>query len=464
VPNIVDSIKLPPFDLDAERSVLGIILLDNSKVHVVRENMNIDDFYEKNHRVVLQAIVDLLEENTPADLLTLKDKLLKMGKLEEIGGIPFVTKLLDDISSPANIEYYTQIIKDKSMLRRIIQLGNTMITKGYEAKDDAVLIIEDVENLLFSLLGNDSLGGVTHVKQNIKDAIGLIEKRCQDKGNITGIPTYFSELDKITDGLQKSDLIILACRPSVGKTSLSLNIMQHAAVRHNVPVLFFSLEMAKEQIILRLLSSMGKVNSQKLKKGNMRDTDWKKLLKCKKQLESAPIYIDDSHGMSISTLKAKCQRYKQEFGIGLIIIDYLQLIYADGRYDNRQYEITAITRSLKGLAKQLDIPIMVCSQLSRAVEKRGEKSRPLLSDLRDSGAIEQDADLVLMLHRPNMYSTVPEEDMDNFQDDGSVELIVSKNRNGPTGIINLVFLKEYTLFHDMSAEKVMDFGEEEISV
>jgi len=455
----MDKLKIPPYDLDAEKAVLGIIIIDNSKMHSVLEKIGRDDFYDRNHRLIFEAMMKLMESNTPVDFITLKDCLEKEGRLEEVGGVSNIMRLGDDITSTANVDYYTGIIRDKSDLRKLINIGTELITKGYEGKEEVDTIIENVESSIFSVLGKNISMGIGHVRDYLKNTITLIEKRCHDQGSLTGVPTSFSELDKITDGLQRADLIILACRPSVGKTSLSLNIMQNAAIRHNVPVLFFSLEMSKEQLILRLLSSIGKINSQRMKRGNLRDADWRKILKCNKQLEAAPIYIDDSHGLSVSTLKAKCRRYKQELGIELIIIDYLQLLHADGKFDNRQYEITAITRSLKGLAKELDIPILVCSQLSRAVEKR-EVKRPQLSDLRDSGAIEQDADLVLMLHRPNVYSTLSDDDFTESQDDGTVELIVGKNRNGPTGILHLVFLKEYTLFHDISDEKVIGFPNE----
>jgi len=454
-----ESLKLPPFDIEAERSILGIVLTDNSKMHSVLENLESTDFYDMNHQHIFSSMIELMESNTPVDFLTLKNHLQKNGTLENIGGLPYIASLADDVVSTSNVDYYTNIISEKSNLRKLIQIGNRLVSRGFEAKDNVNAIIEEVENSIFSILGKNIGMGIGLIRDYLKDAIELIEKRDKEKGSLTGVATGFSELDRLTDGLQRSDLIILACRPSVGKTSLSLNIMQNSAIRHNVPSLYFSLEMSKEQLILRILSSLGKVNSHKLKKGNLRDADWKKIMKCNKQLQSAPIYIDDSHGLSVSALKAKCRRYKQELGIELVMIDYLQLLFADGRFDNRQYEITAITRSLKELSKELDIPILVCSQLSRAVEKR-EIKRPQLSDLRDSGAIEQDADLVLMLHRPNMYSIIGDDDFTEMQDDGTVELIVGKNRNGPTGILNLVFLKEYTLFHDISGEKAIEFSEE----
>jgi replicative DNA helicase len=454
-----ENFKIPPFDLDAEKTILGIIIIDNSKLHTVLENIEINDFYDRGNQIIFESMIELMDSNTPVDFVTLRDTLYKSGKLDDIGGLQYLVKIADDITSTANVEYHTNIIKEKSNLRKLISIGNKLISMGYEGKESTDEIIEDVENAIFSVLGKNIGMGIGQVRDYLASTIELIEKRCHEQGTLTGISTSFVELDSITDGLQRADLIILACRPSVGKTSLSLNIMQNASIRHNIPTLFFSLEMAKEQLIMRILSSLGKVNSQKLKKGNLRDADWKKILKCKKQLESAPIFIDDSHGLSASALKAKCRRYKQELGIELVIIDYLQLLFADGKFDNRQYEITAITRSLKDLAKELNIPILVCSQLSRAVEKR-EVKRPQLSDLRDSGAIEQDADLVLMLHRPNMYTALAEDDFSEMQDDGTVELIVGKNRNGPTGILNLVFLKEYTLFHDVSDAQPISFPEE----
>ncbi len=436
--------KVPPQNIEAEQSVLGGILLDNNAVNSVLEILEIADFYSEAHRKIFSAIIELSEKNEPSDLITLSNLLRNNKQINDVGGVAYLASLVDNVPSAANIAYYSKIIKEKSILRRLIGVSTEILNKSYNSTSDVDHVLDDAEHAIFEISENKIKPSFFPLKDIIKDSFKTIEKLYEKKQLITGVPTGYEELDKLTSGFQKSDLVIIAGRPSMGKTALAINIAQNAAIEMEVPVALFSLEMSKEQLAIRMLSSEARVDSQRLRKGFLGETDWPKLTTAAGRLSDALIYIDDTPAISVLGMKAKSRRLKAENGLGLIVLDYLQLMRGRDSSMPREQEISEISRSLKALAKELDVPVVALSQLNRQVEARTDK-RPYLADLRESGAIEQDADVILFIYRDEVYNR-----SEDNPEKGLAEIIVGKQRNGPTGKVKLTFLKEYTRFENLT--------------
>ena len=441
--------KLPPFDLEAEQAVLGAILLDNNAIYKALEIFDPTDFYRPSHRKIFEAMLRLNEREDVIDLLLLRDELDRQHELDDVGGPAYLASLVDVVPTAANIEFHARIVHEKSIARRLLNASIGIATRCYDDAEDVNRILEDAEQQVFEISEGRIKQGFTPLSEIVKEGFEKIEELSVRKSLVTGVPTGFLELDEMTSGFQPSDLIILAARPAMGKTSLCLNIAQHIGVREQLPTAIFSLEMSKEQLGIRLLCAEARLNSHDVRIGNIRDEDWERLTHASEILSKAPIYIDDTPALSILEMRAKAKRLKMEKGLEAVIVDYLQLMQPRARRENRQQEITEISRSLKTLAKELHVPVIALSQLSRAVEQRTDK-RPQLSDLRESGAIEQDADVVMFIYRPDVY----------FDDapEGVAELIIGKQRNGPIGTVQLVFIKEYTRFENLD---VRHYPEEE---
>jgi replicative DNA helicase len=439
--------KVPPQNLEAEQSVLGGILLDNIAVNSVLEILVTDDFYSEGHRKIFTAIIELSEKNEPSDLITLSSILRDKKQLEGIGGESYLASLVDSVPSAANIAYYSKIVKEKSILRKLIGAATVILNKSYDSGADIDSVLDESEHTIFEISENKIKPAFYPIKEIIKDSFKTIESLYERKALITGVSTGFSKVDEITSGFQNSDLIIIAGRPSMGKTALAINMAQYAAIENELPVAIFSLEMSKEQLAFRLLASEAKVDSQKLRKGFVGEVDWPKLTTAAGRLSEAPIYIDDTPAISVLEMKAKSRRLKAEKGLGLVVLDYLQLMRGRDTSAPREQEISEISRSLKALAKELQIPVVALSQLNRQVESRSDR-RPQLADLRESGAIEQDADVIMFIYRDEVYN----KSEDNAEK-GLAEIIIGKQRNGPTGIVKLAFLKEYTRFENLAWEK-----------
>jgi len=430
--------RVAPYNMDAEQAVLGSVLIDMEALSVAAENLTHEDFYSDSHKEIFSAIIDIHNRSEPVDVITLFEEIKKRGTLEKSGGIEYLTDLSMSVPSTANLKYYIRIVEEKSILRRLISTSNDIIKSCYQAQDDIEIIIDEAEKRIFELSEKRNSHEFFTIKEVLLDVYSRIEDLAKNKGRITGIPTGFSEFDKMTSGLNPSELILVAARPAMGKTSFVLNIAQFAAMRANVPVAIFSLEMAKEQLAQRMLSSEANVELQKIRTGSLEEADWVKLVKSAGPLSQAPIYIDDSPGINSMELRSKARRLKMEYKVGLIIIDYLQLMSGRGKTENRQQEISEISRSLKALARELKVPVVALSQLSRAPETRAG-NKPVLSDLRESGAIEQDADLVAFLYRDDYYNQDSEKK-------NIAEVIIAKQRNGPTGVVELVWLGQFTKF------------------
>ncbi len=437
--------RIPPQNLEAEIAVLGSLLLDKNLIDIAGEKLKPENFYSKEHQLIFKAILELYSNDKPVDLISLTDWLKKKGELEKIGGPAFLGSLLSAIPTPANIEHYALIVREKSILRELIDISNDITNKCYAGKEDGAKILDKAEQSIFNIAQQRIVSGFIHIKDLISDSMELAEKLSKKKGYITGLPTGFKDLDDRTSGLHPSDLIIIAGRPSMGKTSLAMNIARNVAVEEKKAVAIFSLEMSKEQLVQRLLCVEARVNSHGLRTGFLAEEDWPKLAVGAGVLSEAPIFIDDSSTLNVLELRAKARRLKAKQDISIIILDYIQLMSAATSTENRQQEIAEISRALKGLARELQIPIIAVSQLSRRVETRGDSHRPILSDLRESGALEQDADVVMLLVREEYYN--PE----NEEAKGKALLNIAKQRNGPTGDIELAFLKEYTRFEDLSS-------------
>ncbi|NLG85844.1 MAG: replicative DNA helicase [Firmicutes bacterium] len=438
--------RLPPCNVEAEQSVLGSMLLDGEAVITATEILRAEDFYQENHQQIFKVMLDLSNRGVACDLVTVSEALHQEGKLELIGGIGYLSDLASAVPSTANVEHYARIVQEKSLLRQLIREANRIIEHSYAAADDATTILDQAEKAILDVaqrrMGQDFLP----IRDALVEAFDRIEYLAQNQGVIPGIPTGFRDLDRLTTGLQPSDFIVVAARPSMGKTSLCLNIAQHVALYHQKPVALFSLEMSREQLVQRLLSAEARIPSQKLRTGALDEEDWPRLVAAMGRLSEVPIFIDDSAAPTVMDIRAKTRRLVQEQGPGLVIIDYLQLIAGHGRSESRQQEISEISRALKALAREVKCPVVALSQLSRAVEQRQDK-RPVLSDLRESGAIEQDADLVAFIYRDEYYNPESEKK-------GIAEVIVAKQRNGPTGVAQLAFLPDYTLFHDLALDPV----------
>jgi len=430
--------RIPPNNIEAEQSVLGAMLLDKEAISTATEYISGDDFYREAHKEIFEAIVDIYNRGEPVDLITLTEKLKTRNTLEAVGGITFLTNLMDAVPTTHNVKYYAKIVEDKSLLRKLIKSSNEIIQKSYQAEEDIGEIIDDAEKGIFNISLKRSTQGFVHLKNILNANFDRIEQLYLNKGKITGVPTGFHDLDNKLSGLQKSDLILIAARPSMGKSSFMMNIVQHAAVREKTTTAIFSLEMSKEQLTQRLLCSEALIDAHRLRIGDINEDEWVKLARAMGPLSEAPIYIDDTPSISITEMRAKCRRLKLEHDLGLIVIDYLQLMQGKGYAESRQQEISEISRSLKALAREINVPVVALSQLSRAPEMRADH-RPVLSDLRESGAIEQDADVVMFLYRDEYYH--PDTEKKNIG-----EINISKQRNGPTGTIELIWLGQFTKF------------------
>ncbi|NLM42921.1 MAG: replicative DNA helicase [Clostridiales bacterium] len=432
--------RIPPNSIEAEQSVLGAMLLDKEAISTASEVLKGDDFYREVHKEIFEAIVDIFNENNPVDLITLTEKLKGRNTLEAVGGITYLTQLMNIVPTTHNIEHYVKIVEEKSLLRKLIKSSSDIMSKCYDNPEDPGEVIEQAEKSVFDISLSRSTRGFVPIKQILTSNFDRIEELYLNKGKITGIPTGFTDLDQKLSGLQKSDFILIAGRPSMGKSALMMNIVHHAAVREQIPVAVFSLEMSKEQLSQRLLCSEALIDAHRLRTGDITEDEWIKLAKAMGVLADKPIFIDDTPAITITEMRAKCRRLKIEHGLGLVAIDYLQLMSGSTKYDSRQQEVSDISRSLKALARELDVPVVALSQLSRAPEMRADH-RPVLSDLRESGAIEQDADVVMLLYRDEYYN--PDSEKKNIG-----EVIIAKQRNGPTGVVELVWLGQFTKFAD----------------
>lgn len=431
--------KLPPQNLEAEQSVLGAILLDNEALLKALEVITPDDFYRDSHKKIFNAMIELFEKNEPIDLITLTDHLRMKDQLETIGGVSYLTSLVNFIPTAANVRHHARLIREKSLMRGLIRTATEIVSMVYEENMPADDLVDMAEKNIFSISDKRVKTSFSKLKDVIKDSFEMIESLYDRKEAITGVPSGFHDLDELTTGFQHGDLVIVGGRPSMGKTALALNIAQHVGVELGEPVAIFSLEMSKRQLALRMLCSEAMVDSNRVRKGFIRKEDWHKLTSAAGKLAEAPIFIDDSSGISVLEMRAKARRLKMEHGLSLVIVDYLQLMKGKGNFERREQEISEISRALKGLAKELEVPVIALSQLNRGVEQRHDK-RPTLADLRESGAIEQDADVILFLCRDEVSNK-------NSNDNrGKAEIIIAKQRNGPTATVNLTYLSHCTRF------------------
>jgi len=435
--------KLPPQNLDAEMAVLGSMLLDEEAVSVAVEKLDAGCFYKDTHRKIFQTISDLYNANKAVDLITLADALRKDNSLDEIGGASYLTSLANAVPTAANINHYAGIVREKYILRTLINNSTKIITVCHESEGNIAEVVDTAERLIFEVSDRRNQGSYQHLKEIVKDSIETIDKLYQNKAHVTGIPTGYIDFDIKTAGLQPSDLIIVAGRPSMGKSAFALGIAEYAGVIEKVPTAIFSLEMSKEQLVQRMLCSHARVDAHKVRTGYLATSDWPRLTAAAGKLSEAPIYIDDTPAISVMELRARARRLKSHHGIKLIILDYMQLMRGSAmNMESRQQEISEISRSLKALARELSVPVIAISQLSRAVESRTDH-RPQLSDLRESGAIEQDADVVVLILREEYYTPSPD-------NQGIAEAIIAKQRNGPVGTLKLAFIKEFTRFDNLS--------------
>ncbi|MCK5306915.1 MAG: replicative DNA helicase [Candidatus Omnitrophica bacterium] len=440
--------RVPPQNLEAESAVLGSMLIEESAVSSAIELLKEEDFYKSSNGKIFLTICNLFSQNKAIDLIIVTEELKKRGLLDEVGGPAYLMSLSADVPTAANVEHYAKIVREKSVLRKLINTATQIITDGYEEKDgDVEVLLDRSEKAIFDITSRKIEPSFTPLKDIIKDSIETIDNLYQRKTHITGIATGFTKFDVMTAGLQVSDLIVVAGRPSMGKTSLALCMVENAAVKQGLPVAVFSLEMSKEQLVQRMLCSHARVNLQNVRTGYLSQQDWPNLTNAAGRLSEAPIYIDDTAGISVLELRAKARRLKSQFDIKLIMLDYLQLMDGKSRSDNRQQEISDISRALKSLARELRVPVIAVSQLSRAVESRIDR-KPQLSDLRESGAIEQDADVVVLLLREEYYTPTEE-------NKGKAEVNIAKQRNGPTGSMFLTFIKEFARFENYAQEEAM---------
>ena len=436
-----------PHNLEAERSVLGSILLHNHTFNLAAEVLGAGDFYRDAHRRIFDKMIRLSERGDAIDLVTLKEELTRSGELDAVGGPAYITALVDGVPRAANVENYAHIIKEKATLRQLITSANKILSTAYEAGEDADVILDQAEHAIFAIADRQVRDGFVSLRELAQSSLETIDKLHSRKELITGVPTGFTDLDEMTSGLQPSDLIIVAARPSMGKTSLVLNIAQHVGTKTDMTVGIFSLEMSKEQLFLRMLTGEGRIDAHRLRGGFLGERDWGRLSQAIGTLSEARIFIDDSPSIGVLEMRAKCRRLAAEHGLHLVIVDYVQLMQGRGRFENRTLELASISRSLKGLAKELSVPIVLLSQLSRAPESRADH-RPQLSDLRESGALEQDADVVIFIYREDQYADRSEEPAGDTQ--GMAELIIGKQRNGPTGVVKLAFIREFTRFENLA--------------
>lgn len=449
-----DSLRIPPHSIEAEQSVIGGLMLDNDVWDQVADVILPSDFYRQDHRLIFDAIAKLADESSPFDVITLAEYLKKFDELDNAGGLAYLTALAKNTPSAANIKAYASIVRERSVLRQMIHVGTEISNSAYNTEGRSTSEILDVaEQSVFKIAEQTMRGraGLTNIKKFLTDAVDRIDTLFTQEGTVTGIPTGYTDFDEKTSGLQKSDLVIIAGRPSMGKTTFAMNIAEHAAIKAKAPVAVFSMEMPGEQLALRLMSSLGRIDAHKIRTGQLEDEDWPRITSSVSMLSEAPIFIDDTPALSPNELRARCRRLAREHGdLGLIVIDYLQLMQVPGMRDNRTGEISEISRSLKALAKELNVPVIALSQLNRSLEQRPNK-RPVMSDLRESGAIEQDADIIIFIYRDEVYNKETE-------DKGTAEIIIGKQRNGPIGTVRLAFLGQYTRFENFAYNNYDDEG------
>ncbi|TRY44259.1 replicative DNA helicase [Geobacillus sp. LEMMJ02] len=431
--------RIPPQSIEAEQAVLGAVFLDPTALTLASERLIPEDFYRAAHQKIFHAMLRVAGKGEPVDLVTVTAELAALEQLEEVGGVSYLSELADSVPTAANVEYYARIVEEKSLLRRLIRTATSIAQDGYTREDEIDVLLDEAERKIMEVSQRKHSGAFKNIKDVLVQTYDNIEMLHNRNGDITGIPTGFTELDRMTSGFQRSDLIIVAARPSVGKTAFALNIAQNVATKTNENVAIFSLEMSAQQLVMRMLCAEGNINAQNLRTGKLTPEDWGKLTMAMGSLSNAGIYIDDTPSIRVSDIRAKCRRLKQESGLGMVVIDYLQLIQGSGRNrENRQQEVSEISRSLKALARELEVPVIALSQLSRSVEQRQDK-RPMMSDLRESGSIEQDADIVAFLYRDDYYNK-------DSENKNIIEIIIAKQRNGPVGTVQLAFIKEYNKF------------------
>jgi replicative DNA helicase len=434
-----------PQNLEAERSVLGAVLLDNHSLNAAIEKLKPEDFFLDQHRHIFEQMIALSELQQAIDLVTLSEQLGRNGELEAAGGAAYLAQLVDGVPRITNVDHYARIVKEKAVLRNLIHASHAIQQSALDADDDADAILDRAESMIFQLAEERVRSGLIGIKELVGEGFERLQRIMNEGRRITGLATHYSRLDNETAGLQPSELIILAARPSMGKTALALNIAENVALRSGLPVAIFSLEMSKESLLLRILSSEARVDAHKFRTGSITHDDFRKITESLNRLGQAPLWIDDSASSTVMEIGAKARRLKRDKGLSLVVVDYLQLVAARGRFGNRNEEVSSISRGMKALAKELKVPVLVLSQLTRAPER--EDRKPQLSDLRESGAIEQDADVVMFIHRPNFYKTdLPDEDR------AKTDLIIAKQRNGPTGSVNFVFLNRNTRFEEAAPD------------
>ncbi len=443
----IDTLRVPPHSIDAEQAVLGGLMLDERAWERIADKLNEEDFYRKDHRLIYRALSELSEKNMPCDAVTLGEWFDSNGLAELVGGSAYILQLANATPSAANIVAYADIVREKSILRQLIDAGTQITGDGFQPEGRSTQeILEGAEQKVFRIAESGARGRKSFVAMRtaVKEAFQILHQRYESKGSVTGLATGFSDLDELTAGLQPSDLIIVAARPSMGKTALAVNFAEHAAMKSKKAVAIFSMEMSASQLAFRLISSLGRINQQHLRTGDIQEEEWPRVTSAITMLSDAKIFIDDTPALSPAELRARARRLKREHDLGLIVIDYLQLMAVPGNKENRATEISEISRGLKALAKELNIPVIALSQLNRSLEQRTDK-RPVMADLRESGAIEQDADVILFIYRDEYYN--PES-----SDKGLAEIIIGKQRNGPTGTIKLTFLGQYTKFENFASE------------
>jgi len=434
--------RTPPHNIEAEQAVIGAIFLDPNTFSIASEWLVPNDFYKTSHQMIFEVMYNLFEKGEPIDLVTVTSALTSTGSLEQVGGVTYLTNIAGSVPTAANIEYYSKIVEEKAILRRLIQTASNIVTSTFTKEEEVEEVLDEAERSILEVSNRKNANSFKQIRDVLIEVYENIEQLHNQQGDVTGVPTGYRDLDRMTSGFQKNDLIIIAARPSVGKTAFALNIAQNVAIKTDENVAVFSLEMGAEQLVQRMLCAEGNIDSQRLRTGKLQEDDWEKLTMAMGSLSHAGIFIDDSASVRVSDIRSKCRRLKQEHGLGMIIIDYLQLIQGSERSkENRQQEVSEISRSLKALARELEVPLIALSQLSRGVESRQDK-RPMMSDLRESGSIEQDADIVGFLYREDYYDSESE-------DQNIIEIIISKQRNGPTGTVQLAFAKEYNKFVDL---------------
>ena len=443
-PSVPASERALPHNLEAERSILGAILIRNDAFNVAAELIDADDFFRDAHRRVFDKMVDLNERGQAIDLVTLRDELSRSGDLDPVGGPAYISSLADGVPRSTNVEYYARIVKERATLRNLIAAANRIVAEAYAAREDASVVLDRAEQEIFSIAEGRIHTGFVPLSELAEASFSTIERLQSVQSAVTGVPTGFADIDELTAGLQPADLVIVAARPSMGKTAFALNIGAHVGITGERTVGVFSLEMSKEQLFMRMLTSAAQIDSHRFRTGLLTESDYGRLSDAIGVLSEARVYIDDTPSIGVLEMRAKSRRLKAEHGLDLVVIDYLQLMQGRGRFENRNQEIASISRSLKALAKELDVPVVALSQLSRAPESRGDK-RPQLSDLRESGALEQDADVVMFIFREDMYEETPE-------NANVAEIIIGKQRNGPTGTVKLAFLKQQTRFENLSPD------------